>query len=104
MSFLAWENYFWLKIKIENYSPFLPKINMDRITEDLDDALQTAAELGDANKVNLLLRRGANINSFRGNALRVAAGKGYLGLIDFLLQNGADLWWYNRMLIFCDVD
>jgi ankyrin repeat protein len=57
-------------------------------------ALMTAADIGHAGIVDLLLRRGANANALAGlsikkTALKLAAARGHLNVVNLLLEHGA---------------
>ena len=59
-------------------------------------ALQTAAELGDVEMVQVFLSKGAHVNAppalvFGVTALQAAAIKGHLRIVQILLENGADI-------------
>lgn len=51
---------------------------------------------------NMLLRRGAKVNvqdNMGQTALMLAVYNGFVGLVDFLLQKGADIYIENAVLI-----
>lgn len=56
---------------------------------DLGNALNAAANTGHAALVQLLLKKGADVDDGRGYALQLAASEGHTAVVQLLLDNGA---------------
>ncbi|MHA1930395.1 MAG: ankyrin repeat domain-containing protein [Candidatus Thorarchaeota archaeon] len=65
------------------------------IMDDNDEMLLLAAGIGNLDGVRVAIIAGANINiqseSFSESALHLASSKGYLEIVEFLVDNGADM-------------
>lgn len=85
------------------FNDSIPEIILDTNktdTAELNFQLLVASEKGDTNKVIQLLMQGANINTkttyYGITPLMYASQKGYLGIVEILLYNGANLNETNR--------
>ncbi len=63
---------------------------IDREGEGKTTALQRASYKGSLSIVDILLRRGANVNLGKSAALHQARKRGHVAVIDLLLKSGAD--------------
>ncbi len=79
------------EIVLKGYELYLEKIIGNLDKRSKNELLFIAAEKGYLDIVKYLLRQGANINADEDNALNNAAENGHLDVVEFLVENGAHI-------------